>query len=381
MALTLLCAVNAVGMLMPAGASAQASLTGPGSVSPGQQVSFQARGLPPGDVLKVALKEIEQQGTNVATPPDGYNTVTTDPSGSASLVFQWPTHYYSCRGAGAGAPPGSCISAWEVNHPAIVIACYSNESQSGAVPGCVQAIVSVNAAAMVTTTPCPIPAAELGSLAASLPPTPATVAVPPGVSVPATAQIFVTANPGHGVLTTLGPRGFDCKATLGGDGTLGVSLTDPTNPTNAIDLAFDVSPGGALPLACPYIPAAQVAFARNGGLSYDPKLCDRPAQDRLAQLPTGSGSQLAAAVQVPARVHDPDLDSSTPTVRTGGTNSVLAVVTAQLPQGQAGATAQDVACALPPTEATTCGASLAWFLATSEVGTRPRALVARSLRS
>lgn len=241
------------------------------------------------------------------------------------------------------------------------------------VAACVTAVLSAAPCASavpasITPTPCPIPAAELGPGAVS--PTPGTVAVPAGLTVPANGRIYVTPDTGGRVLTTLGPPGFHCKAVLGGDGTLAVSLTDPITGANAIAVSFDVSPGEAFPLACPYIPAAQRAFARDGGIAYDPKLCRAPRRDRVTQLPTASGTLLAAAIQIPPGVRDPDLNAYSPQPLSGGTNSVLAVVTSELPRGQVSATAQAVACSLPTAEASICAASLAWFLATSDVGTR-----------
>jgi hypothetical protein len=96
--------------LLPALALAAPELSGPTSVSPGQQVTFHAAGLPPGDMVQVGLQESDQAGQNVSTAPDGFTSATVDSAGVADLVFRWPQHYDVCRGTAGYPTPTECVN-------------------------------------------------------------------------------------------------------------------------------------------------------------------------------------------------------------------------------------------------------------------------------
>jgi hypothetical protein len=121
--------------------------------------------------------------------------------------------------------------------------------------------------------------------------------------------------------------------------------------------------GPSTDLACPYIPAVLAAdqvFRQNLGHVF----CTHPSADVIRQIPTHTAGLYAAAVLVPARVTDPNIQGSG-----DGPGPTVALYTAEV--GRGAANGQMVACALAPGPADICAASLKFFLATqAQVSTR-----------
>jgi hypothetical protein len=210
-----------------------------------------------------------------------------------------------------------------------------------------------SAPAQVHVAPCPVPATDYAGTPYSPRPAPATMRLPAAVSLPANAQIFGTEFLPGPASYLLGEKSATCQGAL--------ASADGGEIMTAVDRSQSVTttirPGGVGPstdLACPYIPAVHAADEafRQGHV-----FCDHPSADVIRQIPTGTASRYAAAVLVPARVKDPNIQGSG-----DGTDPTVALYTAQA--GSDSANGQMVACTLAPDEGSICAASLKFFLAT-----------------
>ncbi|MEV7599023.1 hypothetical protein AB0O91_16725 [Kitasatospora sp. NPDC089797] len=211
------------------------------------------------------------------------------------------------------------------------------------------------AAAGVPVRACPAQAGAPGPPPGAVP---ATVPVPDGVSVPATAAVYGARYPGE-VHFLVAPAGWTCDAVFSaGDGGQqafvhpGAPAADPAGTRfDAVVQAVFVS-GGAqtdVDLACGLVPAAGAA----------PNTCnapDRSPATRVHTVPTRAPGLLLAAVGVPAGTREPNLSGS------GGPNRTVALVTFQSPGGPA----QEISCTLPATASPVplCQAALGHLLAT-----------------
>ena len=212
---------------------------------------------------------------------------------------------------------------------------------------------------------CPVPAGDYAGTPYSTRPAPATLSLAASLTPPGNAQIFGTAFLPGSTSYLLGPKPATCRAGLASaDG--GESMTATSVPDRSESVTMIIRPGGAGPstdLACPYIPAVRAAdevFRRNLGHVF----CHHPPADVIRQIPTGTASLYAAAVLVPARVKDLNIQGSG-----DGTDPTVALYTAWA--GQGAAYGQMAACTLAPGRADICAASLKFFLATqSQAGTR-----------
>ncbi|MER7673965.1 hypothetical protein ABTY61_36660 [Kitasatospora sp. NPDC096128] len=187
---------------------------------------------------------------------------------------------------------------------------------------------------------------------------PASVPVPDGVEVPATAAVYGARYPGE-VHFLVAPAGWSCDAVFfAGDGGEqayvhpGAPAADPASTRfDAVVQAVFVS-GGAqtdVDLACGLLPAAGAA----------PNTCNAPQRSpatRVHPVPTRAPGLLLAAVGVPANTREPNLPA------TGGPNRTVALVTFQSPGGPA----QEISCTLPASASPvpTCRAALGHLLAT-----------------
>lgn len=187
---------------------------------------------------------------------------------------------------------------------------------------------------------------------------PASVPVPDGVDVPATAAVYGARYPGE-VHFLVAPAGWTCDAVFfAGDGGEqayvhpGAPAADPAGTRfDAVVQAVLVS-GGAqtnVDLACGLLPAAGAA----------PNTCNAPQRSpatRVHPVPTRAPGLLLAAVGVPANTREPNLPT------TGGPNRTVALVTFQSPGGPA----QEIGCTLPASASPvpTCQAALGHLLAT-----------------
>ncbi|MBD0692994.1 hypothetical protein BG452_12065 [Streptomyces sp. CBMA123] len=187
---------------------------------------------------------------------------------------------------------------------------------------------------------------------------PASVPVPDGVSVPATAAVYGARYPGEAHFL-VAPADWTCDAVFfAGDGGQqayvhpGAPAADPAGTRfDAVVQAVFVS-GGAqteVDLACGLLPAAGAA----------PNTCNAPARlpaTLVHPVPTRAPGLLPAAVGVPANTREPNLAT------TGGPNRTVALVTFQSPAGPA----QEISCTLPASASpvATCQAALGHLLAT-----------------
>jgi hypothetical protein len=221
------------------------------------------------------------------------------------------------------------------------------------------------AAVEVHIASCPVPAGDYAGTPYSKRPAPATLRLPASLPPPGNAQIYGTTFLPGSTSYLLGPKSATCRAGLASaDG--GESMTATSVPDRSESVTMIIRPGGAGPstdLACPFIPAvraADEAFRRN--LGHVP--CHHPAAEVIRQIPTDTVSLYAAAVLVPARVTDRNIQGSG-----DGTDPTVALYTAWA--GQGAADGQMVACTLAHGQADICTASLKFFLATqSQVGTK-----------
>ena len=125
--------------------------------------------------------------------------------------------------------------------------------------------------------------------------------------------------------------------------------------TGAQGVVMVLRAGGAGPstdLACPYIPAVQAADEAFRGNSSS---CGHPSADVIQQLATGTANTYAAAVWVPSGVKD-----VTDFAGKGNPTVALFVATVSPPRSANGVM---IACTLPTTAKSICGASLQFFLA------------------
>ncbi|HEV2450615.1 MAG TPA: hypothetical protein VGS62_01655 [Streptosporangiaceae bacterium] len=219
------------------------------------------------------------------------------------------------------------------------------------------------APAEVHVASCPIPARDYAGTPYSPRPAPGMLSLPSSLTLPGDAQIFGTEFLPGPASYLLGPRSATCQGELasadGGETMMATSVSDRSASATMI-----VSPGGAGPstdLACPYIPAVLAAdkiFRQNV------VFCNHPPADVIRQIPTYTASLYAAAVLVPARVKDSNIQGSG-----DGPGPAVALYTAQV--GQGAAEGQMVACTLAPGQAGICAASLKFFLATqAQISTR-----------
>jgi hypothetical protein len=247
--------------------------------------------------------------------------------------------------ASSAVPPGASSSA--------------PVRQSGVATSASTAPVEVHVAS------CPVPAGDYAGTAYSPRPAPGMLSLPSSLTLPGTAEIFGTQFLPGPASYLLGPRSATCRGYLasadGGEIMTAASVSDRSESVTMI-----VRPGGAGPstdLACPYIPAVLAAdkvFRQNLGQVF----CHHPPADVIWQIPTHTASVYAAAVLVPARVKDPNIQSSG-----DGRDRTLALYTAKV--GQGAANGQMVACTLAPGQADICAASLKFFLATqAQISTR-----------
>jgi len=217
-------------------------------------------------------------------------------------------------------------------------------------------VVRTPALVKVRVASCPVPARDYAGVRYSPQEAPATLSLPTSLAPPPNARILGTwFRPGQ-VSYLLGPESATCQGGLGGaDG--GESMTaTPVSDRSAI-VTMTIDAGGAGPstdLACPYIPAVRAA---DEAFRQGDSFCAPPSADVIRQIPTGTASLYAAAVFVPARVKDPDIEGSG-----YGTDPAIALYTAWA--GSDGAYGQMVACTLAPAQGDICAASLKFFLAT-----------------
>lgn len=172
------------------------------------------------------------------------------------------------------------------------------------------------------------------------------------------AQIFATEFLPGSTSYLIGPRSATCQGYLASaDG--GEIMTATSAPDRSQSVTMIIRPGGAGPstdLACPYIPAVLAAdkvFRQNLGHVF----CHHPTADVIRQIPTHTPSLYAAAVLVPARVKDPNIQGSG-----DDPGPTVALYTAEV--GQGAANGQMAACTLAPGQADICAASLKFFLIT-----------------
>ena len=212
---------------------------------------------------------------------------------------------------------------------------------------------------------CPVPAGDYAGTPYSPRPAPGMLSIPSSLALPGTAQIFGTEFLPGPASYLLGPKSATCQGYLasadGGEIMTAASVSDRSESVTMI-----VRPGGAGPstdLACPYIPAVLAAdqvFRQNLGHVF----CTHPSADVIRQIPTHTASLYAAAVLVPGRVKDPNIQGSG-----DGPGPTVALYTAEA--GQGAANGQMVACTLAPGQADICAASLKFFLATqAQISTR-----------
>lgn len=212
---------------------------------------------------------------------------------------------------------------------------------------------------------CPVPASDYAGTPYSPRPAPGTLSLPSSFTLPGTAQIFGTEFLPGPASYLLGPKSATCRGYLasadGGEIMTAASVSDRSGSVTMI-----VRPGGAGPgtdLACPYIPAVLAAdkvFRQNLGHVF----CTHPPADVIRQIPTHTAGLYAAAVLVPVRVKDPNIQGSG-----DGPDPAVALYTAEV--GQGAANGQMVACTLAPGQADICAASLKFFLATqAQISTR-----------
>lgn len=221
------------------------------------------------------------------------------------------------------------------------------------------------APAEVHVASCPVPAGDYAGTPYSPRPAPGMLSLPSSFTPPGTAQIFGTEFLPGRASYLLGPKSATCQGYLasadGGEIMTAASVSDRSESVTMI-----VRPGGAGPstdLACPYIPAVLVAdkaFRQNLGHVF----CTHPSADVIRQIPTRTAGLYAAAVLVPARVKDPNIQGSG-----DGPGPTVVLYTAEA--GQGAANGQMVACTLAPGQADICAASLKFFLATqAQISTR-----------
>ena len=212
---------------------------------------------------------------------------------------------------------------------------------------------------------CPVPAGDYAGTPYSPRPAPGMLSLPSSLALPRTAQIFGTEFLPGPASYLLGPKSATCQGYLasadGGEIMTATSVSDRSESVTMI-----IRPGGAGPstdLACPYIPAVLAAdkvFRQNLGHVF----CTHPSADVIRQIPTHTAGLYAAAVFVPARVKDPNIQGSG-----DGPGPAVALYTAEV--GQGAANGQMVACTLAPGQADICAASLKFFLATqAQISTR-----------
>jgi hypothetical protein len=221
------------------------------------------------------------------------------------------------------------------------------------------------APAEVHVASCPVPARDYAGTPYSPRPAPGMLSLPSSLTLPENAQIFGTEFLPGSTSYLLGPKSATCQGELASaDG--GEIMTATTVPSRSESVTMIVSPGGAGPstdLACPYIPAVLAAdkvFRQNLGHVF----CNHPSADVIRQIPTHTASLYAAAVLVPARVKDPNIQGSG-----DGPAPTVALYTAEA--GQGAADGQMVACTLALGQAGICAASLKFFLATqAQISTR-----------
>ena len=221
------------------------------------------------------------------------------------------------------------------------------------------------APAEVHVAACPVPAGDYAGTPYSPRPAPGMLSLRSSLTLPGNAQIFGTEFlPG---LTSylLGPKSATCQGYLASaDG--GEIMTATSVPDRSESVTMIVRPGGVGPstdLACPYIPAVLAVdkvFRQNLGRVF----CHHPSADVIRQIRTHTASLYTAAVLVPARVKDPNIQGSG-----DGPGPTVALYTAEV--GQSAANGQMVACTLAPGQVAICAASLKFFLATqAQISTR-----------
>lgn len=205
---------------------------------------------------------------------------------------------------------------------------------------------------------CPVPAGDYAGTPYSPRPAPGMLNLPSSLTLPGNAQIFATEFLPGSTSYLIGPRSATCQGYLASaDG--GEIMTATSAPDRSQSVTMIIRPGGAGPstdLACPYIPAVLAAdkvFRQNLGHVF----CHHPTADVIRQIPTHTPSLYAAAVLVPARVKDPNIQGSG-----DDPGPTVALYTAEV--GQGAANGQMAACTLAPGQADICAASLKFFLIT-----------------
>jgi hypothetical protein len=217
----------------------------------------------------------------------------------------------------------------------------------------------------VQVTSCPVPAGDYAGTPYSPRPAPGMLSLPSSLTLPGTAQVFGTEFLPGPASYLLGPKSATCQGYLASaDGGEIMTATPVSDRSESVTMI--VRPGGAGPstdLACPYIPAVLAAdkvFRQNLGHVF----CAHPSADVIRQIPTHTAGLYAAAVLVPARVKDPNIQGSGE-----GPGPAVALYTAEV--GHGAANGQMVACTLAPGQADICAASLKFFLATqAQISTR-----------
>jgi hypothetical protein len=82
-----------------------------------------------------------------------------------------------------------------------------------------------------------------GVVVPTVPPVPASVVLPDGVTLPAGAEVYGFGYPGGSATFAVGPRGFRCDPEVwSADGALYLTLTDPSDRRYRVDVTY--SPGG-----------------------------------------------------------------------------------------------------------------------------------------
>jgi hypothetical protein len=184
------------------------------------------------------------------------------------------------------------------------------------------------------------------------------MSLPASLVPPRDAQVFGTEFLPGPAWYLLGPKSAVCQGELASaDG--GQAMTATTVSHRPGSVTMTISPGGVGPstdLACPYIPAVRAA---DEAFRQGDAFCAHPPADVIRQIPTGRAGLYAAAVLVPARVTDPNIQGSG-----DGTDPTVALYTARVQTAPAAAAGQMIACTLRPAEGDICAASLKFFLAT-----------------
>ncbi|MFE2411408.1 hypothetical protein ACFXDE_23980 [Kitasatospora sp. NPDC059408] len=194
----------------------------------------------------------------------------------------------------------------------------------------------------------------------------AQVTLPDGVNLPPGAAVFGARYPGDAQYV-VAPGGWTCDVVFfaadGGEQVYvhpGPHAADPLGASYSglVQAVFDS--GGVqtdVDLACPFVPQA----ARGGQCLAPP----RQAADVVHAVRTGDPNLYAAAVSVPAGTREPNLAASGQAPAGTPPGQVFALVTL----AGTGGTAQSVGCAVPgPGAASTCQATLGYFLAGSAMG-------------